>query len=86
MNLLAHVSSSLTEKILVPDRSKAQDQQNLHYQSIQRCDETMDISYSSPWDSWSNSLESYCVAQDTPGKKVIQTERPIDLIYTTKMS
>ena len=34
MTPLAHFSSPLTNRILVPDRSKAQDQQNLYYQCI----------------------------------------------------
>jgi len=45
---LAHVSSLLTNEILVPNGSKAQDQQNLHYQCIQCSEESIDISYSSP--------------------------------------
>ena len=48
MNPLAHISSSLTNQILVPNRSKAQDQQTLHYQCIQHCDESNDVRYSSP--------------------------------------
>ena len=47
MSPLAQVSSPLTNEILVPNRSKAQDQQNLHYQCIQHCEETIDISSSS---------------------------------------
>ena len=35
MSPLAHGSSSLTNEILVPNCSKAQDQQTLHYQCIQ---------------------------------------------------
>jgi len=51
MSSLAHVSSPLTNEILVPNRSKAQDQQDLHYQCIQHCEETIDISSSSPQES-----------------------------------
>jgi len=54
----AQVSSPLTNEILVPNRSKAQDQQNLHYQCIQHCEETIDISSSSLRKSWWNSLDS----------------------------
>jgi len=46
MSPLAHVSSSLTNEILAPNCSKAQDQQTLHYQYIQQCEEAIDISYS----------------------------------------
>ena len=45
---IGHDSSLLTDEILVPNCSKAQDQQNLHYQCIQHCQESIDISYSSP--------------------------------------
>jgi len=48
MSPLAHDSSSLTNKILIPNCSKAQDQQTLHYQCIQQCYESIDVSYSSP--------------------------------------
>ena len=46
MSPLAHVSSYFTNEILAPDCSKAQDQQTLHYQCIQHCEEAIDISYS----------------------------------------
>jgi len=58
MSLLAHVSSSLTDKILVPNRSKAQDQQTLNHQCIRQRDESIDISYSSHSESWWNSLNN----------------------------
>jgi len=47
MSPLVHVSSSLTNEILAPNCSKAQDQQSLHYECIQHCEEAIDISYSS---------------------------------------
>jgi len=51
MSPLVHVSGSLTNDIFVPNCSKAQDKQALHYQYIQRREEAMDISYSSPYKS-----------------------------------
>jgi len=81
---LSYISSSLTNKILVPNRSKAEDQQTLHYQYIKQRDQSIDISYSSPWDPWSNSLENCLLANETPWKEIGKTEQQIHLIYTTK--
>jgi len=47
MSLLSHLSSSLTNEILVPNCSKAQYQKNLHYQCIQCWEEAIYISYPS---------------------------------------
>jgi len=48
MSPSTHISCSLTNEILVPNCSKAQDQQNPQYQCIQQYDESIDISYSGP--------------------------------------
>ena len=47
---IGHDSSLLTDEILVPNCSKAQDQENLHYQWSYQWDESINISYSDPQD------------------------------------